>query len=139
MLITLFELWVALDKVVVKQIPLQAKYSSEIPLILFESLLVRKLSVLVRVKKLYTYIKARHSSGTSSAFSSADDKSFAVRYFDQSPNLRSLKSVIEADAETERKKKEVLKTLNENYESLQKLAENLAHEYGVNSRGQEYQ
>jgi len=76
MLITLFELWVAMDKIVVGQIPLLAEYSPEIPLSLLERL------------------QARHHSTFScpSVFSSTtNDKSFAVRYFHQSSKLKSLK------------------------------------------------
>ncbi|OJA12483.1 hypothetical protein AZE42_08793, partial [Rhizopogon vesiculosus] len=62
MLITLFELWVAMDKIVVEQIPLMADYSPEIPLALLERLLIRKSSALDRVKRLHAHLKARHHS-----------------------------------------------------------------------------
>ncbi|KAG1853153.1 hypothetical protein DFJ58DRAFT_396412 [Suillus subalutaceus] len=142
MLLTLFELWVAMDKIVVGQIPLLAEYSPEIPLTLWECLLIRKASGLDRLKKLHAYLKARHCQASSrlSAFSFTNDhKSFAARYFHQSSKLRSLKVRIEADGQKQREKKLTeLRTLNKRYSDLETRAASLAHEYGVNSRGWEY-
>ncbi|KAJ8592789.1 hypothetical protein M405DRAFT_879736 [Rhizopogon salebrosus TDB-379] len=139
MLITLFELWVAMDKIVVGQIPFLVEYSPEIPVTLLERLLVRKYSALDRVKRLHTYLKARHrdsSTGLSVFSSTTNNKSFAVRYFYQSPQLTSLKLNIEKDAEKERKqKKNELRTLNKTYADLQKRTEALSHDSFVNSRG----
>ncbi|KAG2341478.1 hypothetical protein BDR05DRAFT_1001591 [Suillus weaverae] len=142
MLLTLFELWVAMDKIVVKQIPLLAKYPPEVPSTLWNNLLIRNSSALDRLKQLRAYLEARHfqASNRLSVFSSANDnKSFAVQYFYQSSMLRSLKLNIEADAREEREKKLVeLRTLNERYGDLQKSATSLSHKYGVNSWGYEY-
>jgi len=141
MVITLFELWVAMDKIVVGQIPLLAEYSPEVPLALLERLLVRRSSVLDRVKQVHAYLKARHrdaSSGLSVFSSATNNKSFAVRYFYQSSKLRNLKLDIEADAEREREeKKKELQTLNRSYDDLQRLEENLSHKNSVNFRGRE--
>ncbi|KAG1837163.1 hypothetical protein DFJ58DRAFT_863227 [Suillus subalutaceus] len=142
MLLTLFELWVAMDKIVVKQIPLLAKYPPEVPMTLWKNLLIRKSSALDRLKQLRAYLEARHcqASNCLSVFSSTnDDKSFEVQYFYQSSMLQSLKLKIEADAREEREKKLVeLRTLNERYASLQTSAASLSHEYRVNSWGYEY-
>ncbi|KAG2137479.1 hypothetical protein DEU56DRAFT_945983 [Suillus clintonianus] len=142
MLLTLFELWVAIDKLAVRQIPLLAEYSPEIPLVLWECLLIRKASTLDRYKKLHTYLKARHCQASSclSAFSFTNDsKSFAARYFCRSPKLQSLKARIEADGQKQRTKKLTeLRTLNKRYSDLEKREARLSHEYGVNSRGWEY-
>ncbi|KAJ8586504.1 hypothetical protein M405DRAFT_935342, partial [Rhizopogon salebrosus TDB-379] len=141
MLITLFELWVAMDKIVVGQIPFLAEYSPEIPVTLLERLLVRKYSALDRVKQLHTYLKARHhdsSTGLSVFSSTTTNQSFAVRYFYQSPHLTGLKLKIEKNAEKERKeKKNELRTLNETYADLQERAEALSHDSFVNSRGRD--
>ncbi|KAJ8591226.1 hypothetical protein M405DRAFT_880615 [Rhizopogon salebrosus TDB-379] len=141
MLITHLELWVAMDKIVTGQILLLADYSPEIPLTLLEHLLVCKSSALDRVKRLHAYLKARHQEARSplSAFSSTtNDESFAVRYFYESTELRSLKLAIEADAREERgKKKDELQTRNQRYTELQKSAEALSHQYTYTSRGQQ--
>ncbi|KAG2757812.1 hypothetical protein P692DRAFT_20789290 [Suillus brevipes Sb2] len=142
MLLTLFELWVAMDKIVVRQIPILAEYSPEIPLALWECLLIRKASALDRLKTLHAYLKARHCQTSShlSALSFTDDgKSFAARYFHQSSELQRLKVRIEAEAQIEREEKLAdLQTLNRRYSDLETRAASLAHEYGVNSRGREY-
>ncbi|KAG2357480.1 hypothetical protein BDR07DRAFT_1490680 [Suillus spraguei] len=142
MLLTLFELWVAMDKIVVEQIPLLAEYSPEIPSTLWECLLIRKASALDRFQKLNAYLRARHCQASShlSAFSSTDNyKSFAARYFYQSSKLQHLKVRIEADGQKQREKKLTeLRTLNERYSDLETRAASLAHEYRVNSRGREY-
>ncbi|KAG2112536.1 uncharacterized protein F5147DRAFT_791070, partial [Suillus discolor] len=138
MLLTLFELWVAMDKIVVGQIPLLAEYSPEIPLMLWECLLIRKASALDRLKKLHAYLKARHCQASRhlSAFSFTNNKSFAAQYFYQSSKLQSLKVGIEADGQKRREKKLAeLQTLNKRYGGLQARAASLAHEYTINSRG----
>ncbi|KAG2039123.1 hypothetical protein BDR03DRAFT_1090824 [Suillus americanus] len=140
MLITLFELWVAMDKIVVVQIPLLADYPPEIPLTIWECLLVRKPSAFDRLKELSAYLQARHSgcaSSCPSVFSSVtDDESFTVQYFDQSTKLQNLKLIIETHAEIEREKKLIeLSVLNQQYAGLDEQAKNLSHEHTVNSRG----
>ncbi|KAG1853154.1 hypothetical protein DFJ58DRAFT_883928 [Suillus subalutaceus] len=141
MLVTLFELWVAMDKIVVGRIPLLAYYPPEIPLTIWECLLVRKPSAFDRLKELSAYLQARHcASSCPSVFSSmTDDESFAVQYFYQSSKLQNLKLIIEAHAQIEREKKlfELL-TLNQRYAGLNWQAENLSHEYTVTSRGKEH-
>ncbi|KAG2137478.1 hypothetical protein DEU56DRAFT_736818 [Suillus clintonianus] len=140
MLTTLFELWVAIDKIVVGQIPLLAEYPPEIPLALWECLLICKPSALDRLKDLNAYLQARHCvSSCPSVFSATiDEQSFAVRYFCQSSELQSLKLAIEADAQEERKKKLTeLDVLNGRYAELETRAESLSHTYTVNTRGKE--
>ncbi|KAG1773378.1 hypothetical protein EV702DRAFT_577072 [Suillus placidus] len=141
MLLTLFELWVAMDKIVVGQIPLLAEYSPEIPLTLWECLLIRKASALDRLKKLHAYLKARHCQASTrlSAFSFTNDgKSLAARYFYQSSKLQSLKVRIETEAQNEREEKLIeLRTINERYTDKEKRAENLLHTYRVSSRGKQ--
>ncbi|KIK36544.1 hypothetical protein CY34DRAFT_16314 [Suillus luteus UH-Slu-Lm8-n1] len=143
MLLTLFELWVAMDKIVVGQIPLLAEYSPEIPLTLWECLLIRKASGLDRLKTLHGYLRARHCRASSrlSAFSlTKDDKSFAARYFHQSSELQSLKVRIESDGRTQREEKLMeLRTLNEMYTDLETRAASLSHAYGVICGGLAYQ
>ncbi|KAG2129503.1 uncharacterized protein EDB93DRAFT_118250 [Suillus bovinus] len=138
MLLTLFELWVAMDRIVVGQIPLLAEYSPEIPLTLWECLLIRKASALDRLKKLQTYLKARHCQASSrlSALSfTNDDKSFAAQYFYQSSGLQSLKVHIEADGQKQREKKLTeLQTLNKRYSDLGMRVESLDHKYTVDPR-----
>ncbi|KAG2140210.1 uncharacterized protein EDB93DRAFT_1161923 [Suillus bovinus] len=141
MLLTLFELWVAMDKLVLKQIPLLAQYPPEVPSTLWTNLLIRQSSALDRLKHLCAYLEVRHfqaSNHLSVLSSTDDDKSFAVQYFYQSSMLQSLKRKIELDAQEERERKLVeLRTLNERYADLQKNAASLSHKYYVTSWGYE--
>jgi hypothetical protein len=107
MLLTLFELWVALDKLVVKSIPLLMEYSPEIPATIFNCLLLRRAAAIDRLRFLQQYVTARtHNarSGFSTFSDSADADAFAVRYYRQSEELQSCKQHIEDEADTERKK-----------------------------------
>ncbi|KAG1750378.1 uncharacterized protein EDB91DRAFT_1303342 [Suillus paluster] len=142
MLLTLFELWVAMDKIVVRQIPLLSEYSPEIPVTLLEHLLICQSSALDRLRHLHTYLQVHHCQGSSRRLapsSTEDNKSFAVCYFYQSSKLKSLKLEIEWDAQEEREQKLTeLWTFNERYTDLEKHAESLSHEYAVNSCGWDY-
>ena len=95
------ELFVALDKLVVKEIPMLADYSPEIPITLLEGLLLRKATSLHRLSRAYQYLSLRHSqshSGWSLLSGEFTEDSFPVRYYDQSPHLQQLKVRIEQDA-----------------------------------------
>ncbi|KAG1718441.1 hypothetical protein EDB19DRAFT_1984164 [Suillus lakei] len=91
MLITLFKLWVAIDKIVVGQIPITVEYSPEIPMALWECLLIRESAGLDRLKELHAYLKGRHYQASSYPPTN-DTKLLAVRYFYQSPKLQSWNS-----------------------------------------------
>ena len=100
-LLTRIELYVALDKLVVKNIPMLADYPPEIPIAFLEKLLLRKTRSLHRLSCTYQYLSARHSqsrSGRSVLSNEFSKDSFPVRYYDQSPHLWQLKARIEQDA-----------------------------------------
>ena len=100
-LLTMIELYVALDKLVVKEIPMLADYSPEIPIACLETLLLRKKTSLHRLSCAYQYLSARQSRsrpGWSVLSNEFTEDSFPVRYFDQSPHLQQLKARIEQDA-----------------------------------------
>ncbi|KAJ8597174.1 hypothetical protein M405DRAFT_756250 [Rhizopogon salebrosus TDB-379] len=108
MLLTLFELWVALDKLVVKSIPLLKEYLPDVPVTIFHRLLLQKAVAIERLDLLQRYVatRIRHATLGVSVFSdSADENTFAVRYYGQSEELKSCKSRIEHDANVERTKR----------------------------------
>ena len=99
--LTAIELFVALDKLVVKGIPMLADYSPEIPVSFLERLLLRKSTNLHRLSCAYRYLSARHSQsrpGWSVLSNQFTADSFPVRYYDQSIHLQHLKTRIEQDA-----------------------------------------
>ena len=98
MLLTTTELWVALDKIAIKEIPMLADYSPEVPTSFLERLLLWKTASLHRLRLAYGYIFRRHSQSRSqwSVFSSTPTaNSFAVRFFRKSSHLQRLKARIE--------------------------------------------
>ena len=100
--LTSIELFVALDRLVVKEIPMLADYSPEIPIIFLERLLLRKATSLHRLSRAYQYLSLRHSRsrpGWSLLSDEFTEDSFPVRYYDQSPYLQQLKVCIEQDME----------------------------------------
>ncbi|KAI6118443.1 hypothetical protein F5141DRAFT_999967 [Pisolithus sp. B1] len=139
MLLTVIELWVAMDKLVIRQIPMHRQYSPEIPITPLERLLLRDAHDIRRLCLTYDYIRKRHSAATNgwSVFSDrADSSSFAVRYFDQDPHLQALRDCIVDAAHQERRQKvEELKRSNKLYYDLSRRAADMDHDYWIDRWG----
>lgn len=133
MLLTIMELWVALDKAAVAQIPLLCNYSPEIPQTVLEPLLLRRALHIERAAAVELYLRGRHAAAGSfpSAFSNSTScSSFAIRYYEQAPHLQNLRQQIENHAtEARRQKLAELNEKNQSHASLQHQARSLAHEY----------
>jgi hypothetical protein len=100
-LLTGIELYVALDKLAVKEIPMLADYPPEISTGGLERLLLRKTTSLHRLSCAYQYLSARHSqshSRSSVLSNEFTEDCFPVRYYNQSPHLQQLAARIEEDA-----------------------------------------
>ncbi|KAG9308685.1 hypothetical protein JVU11DRAFT_11642 [Chiua virens] len=98
MVLTALELWVALDKMIVEEIPILTEYSPEIPIWLLESLLLCKQMNLHRLSRVYQYLSARYSRSRAGLSVLSDEftpDSFAVRFYDSSPALQQFKIVFE--------------------------------------------
>ncbi|KAF8127615.1 hypothetical protein EV363DRAFT_1513903 [Boletus edulis] len=142
MLLTTIELWVALDKIALKEIPMLADYSPEVPTGILEDLLLCKTASLFRLRRVHEYLSRRHSLSKSqwSVFSRKITAiTFGVRYYKESLRLQSLKRRIEKAAQQELDEK-VAELENENarYAELKDEAANIEHVFGVNRRGYEY-
>ena len=100
-ILTGIDLFIALDKLVVREIPMLAEYSPEIPIAFLEKLLLCKTMDLHRLSCAYQYLSARWSRsrpGWSALSNEFTEDSFPVRYYDQSLLLQQLKARIKADA-----------------------------------------
>ena len=89
-LLTVIELWIALDKQAVKKIPILTDYSPEIPMELFDRVLLRKTANLRRFCRAHQYLSTRHaqSQRSLSTFSQElTEHSFPVRFCARSPHL----------------------------------------------------
>lgn len=98
-LLTMIELWIALDKLVAKKIPMLAGYSPEIPMDPFDRFLLKTMN-LHRFFRAHQYLSARHAQSHpgSSVFSEEfTEHSFPVRCYDSSPHLQHLGCRIEED------------------------------------------
>jgi hypothetical protein len=99
-LLTEIELYVALNKLAVKEIPMLADYPPDILIALLERLLLCKTRRLHRLTCAYQYLSVRHSRsrpGWSLLSNEFTEDSFPVCYYDQSPHLQQLKARIEQD------------------------------------------
>ena len=127
MLLTIMELWVALDTIAGVQCPLLLSYSPEIPASFLDPLLLRRAKSIERAARVALYIRGRHANATiaTSIFSDqlAHD-TFAVRYFQQSPTLQATKALIESHAASLRENKR--KELQESNEKHVSLTEEIA-------------
>ncbi|KAK0456871.1 hypothetical protein EV421DRAFT_1755305 [Armillaria borealis] len=135
MLLTLLDLWVALDKVAIVQCPLLAEYSHGIPMDLLGPVLLRHSQSIGRLLKIYEYFRQRQLKIThnESLFdASITPDSFAVQYFNASATLQNLKLRIEANADAARARKlEELAMKTEQYNDLRRQADELEHTYFI--------
>ncbi|KAG9310891.1 hypothetical protein JVU11DRAFT_8749 [Chiua virens] len=141
MLLTTVELWVALDTLAIREIPILADYSPEVPASLLEVLLFQKNASLHRLRRAHQYISNRHSrSNRGSVFSSATGKdSFAVRFYGESFHLQFLKARIEEAAQRDRDKKMVqLEKENARHADLKQKCVNTDHSSAITQDGREY-
>jgi hypothetical protein len=110
MLLTLMDLWVALDKCAVYHHILLRDYDPGFPLQLFEPLLLPKKPHMERLLRVEKHLAVRRSQAKPecpSIFQTTDKTmSFAVRYFERSPEHQALRREIESKAADERSEKE---------------------------------
>ena len=95
--LTIIELWVALDKLVIKDIPILADYSPEVSTDFLSRLLFRDTISMHHLRRASQYIRARHTQAHPrwSVFSNDfTEHSFPCRYYDNSPHLQCLKTAI---------------------------------------------
>lgn len=135
MLLTIMELWVALDTIAVTHCRLLSCYSPEIPASFLHPLLLRRAKSIERAGRIELYLRARHSNTTvsKSIYSDQlDSTSFSVCYFRESPSLQDLKASIERDAAIIREKKRAeLRVMNAEYSSLKEEFDRLSCQYDL--------
>ena len=141
MLLTVVELWIALDKLVLSQISILRDYSPKVPDSLLHGLLLRDPLHLQRLPLAVEYVRQRvyHAKDGYSVFSDAvDQRSFAVRYFDLSPDLQFLRDRILNAAHVQKEaKRQELAEANERHARLSEEASRTTHTYSTNRYGQE--
>ncbi|KAH9033523.1 hypothetical protein EDB85DRAFT_2144913 [Lactarius pseudohatsudake] len=139
MILTIMDLWMALDKLTTQQYPLLTSYSPEIPRDFLHPILLHRSSSLRRARIIEEYISQRHqdASCTASIFSDkATESSFAVQYFRDSPKLQEIYADINRRAEQQKEAKcAELSDLNERWRSLKDAASRMDHDYFEDDEG----
>lgn len=126
MLLTLLEIWIAMDKAAVTQIPLMRQYSAHVPTELYKGILLSHIQDMGRLHEAEEYLLNREvdakKENNPSIFSSFGTKDcFSSQYFDQSPSHQTLLRDIKKTARRERKEKLAeLHSLQKEYHDLMK-------------------
>ncbi|RMI92894.1 hypothetical protein CDV36_016575, partial [Fusarium kuroshium] len=144
MLLTIGELWVAMDKAAIHALPSLKLYEHEVPIEVWQALLLTSGVEAERLHRLEQYLLSRHivarGEGRPSLFRSYGcPGSFSVEYFSASLKHQLLKIEIEAQAQTERQaKKEELRQLKDEYKMWMRqyrdraeCDEDTREEYGI--------
>ena len=131
-LLTMLQMWVALDRLATAQLPLLLDYSPEVPMNLLEPLLLQDSLFIERLKYVQSYLSGRYNGACKGSVFQEPVRptSFAVQYFNSSPVLRGLKEKIEADAKAIRlKKRQELEEKTREYHSRIQKARNMECDY----------
>jgi hypothetical protein len=108
MILTIMDLWLALDRIAIQECPLLKEYSPEIPSNFLHALLLHRSSTLKRALHIEEYLCQRHEEALNfpSIFSiNSHDSCFAVKYFSTSKTHQRLYDKISTHAERERASK----------------------------------
>jgi hypothetical protein len=131
MILTIMDLWVALDTFTIRQCPLLKLYSPEIPSDFLHPLLLHRSSTLERASHIEEYVSRRHDEAldiTSIFSNDITESSFAVKYFRASETLQHLYDEIIADAQQKRASKRTeLASLNQSSKTFLSEASKLDH------------
>lgn len=142
MLLTIMDLWCALDIVAVKQLPLLEEYSPEIPARFCEPLLLPQMQQLLRLRRIENRLEERHRKALKrapSVFGRTTSTSFSVKYYASSRSLQSLRRTIEEAATKQREaKKKEHKQLSSTYSLNLLQVQGLPHQQHLNKRGEPY-
>lgn len=129
MLLTILELWVALDEFCIKLVPLVKDYAPGLEADLLNVLQLPRLEDMRRLRKVETYLAQRRKEserGLPSIFADPMRRCFAAEFFDQSEPMKALYKEINCQGELARdaKEQEWLKKHAE-YENIMKnISEN---------------
>ncbi|KAG8707112.1 hypothetical protein FRC09_002025 [Ceratobasidium sp. 395] len=130
MILTVMELWVALDRLAISQHNILLDYSPEISVDIVEPLLLRSSLHLERARMVQDHLRRRHAqsqvAGHGSVFTAKPShNSLSVRVFKQSSSLQALKRSIEQEAGRQRQAKvDELHRLNAEHT---RLMQSIAH------------
>jgi len=141
-LLVILELWVALDKICVSEIPLMAEYSPVLPANLVQPLLLSQAHQMQRLFAVESYINVRQlqaSTSRPSIFAEPTEDSMCVRYYDSATPLQDLRREIEQhDADMRADKARELAIAMDRWKKLLADAKALECSYYVDIRGKRW-
>jgi hypothetical protein len=143
MYLVIMELWVAMDRIASKVIPLLLDYDPKFPLDLFHPLLLERKEEMGRLKAVEDYL-IRRKNGAPSPYLSAfegfgREDSFAVRFYHTSPEHQRLLEKIENwGAKMERKKLRQYETMKAKHSTLAQTRNELLCDFSWSTRWEEY-
>jgi hypothetical protein len=133
MILTIMDLWVALDSLAIQGCPLLKEYSPEIPSNFLHCLLLHRSGELKRALHIEEYLCRRHKEALdvpSILSNCISDSSFAVKYFRSSKELRRIYDKITRYAHQERDAKRIeLASLKQPREMSKWLGDMGYHQY----------
>jgi hypothetical protein len=135
MILTIMQLWVALDRIATELHPILCRYSPEIAEHLVESLLLRSLQHIEQANMIQSHLRRRHAEAESTTRDSvfidqATKNSLAIDFFRQSPSMQELKQTIEKHAKQKREEKlEEIRRQNQEHARIVQCTGRLTHEY----------
>ncbi|KAF8260955.1 hypothetical protein EI94DRAFT_1609035 [Lactarius quietus] len=139
MILTILDLWVAIDIFAIQQCPLLKQYSPEIPAAFLHPLLLHHSGSLKRALFIEEYLCRRHGEAvqvTSIFSNNVSESSFSVQYFRSSESLQRLYDDVNTRAhESRAEKRAELAKLNQQAYSLSKEASTLDHKQIKDSLG----
>jgi hypothetical protein len=131
MTVSVFELWIAGDKVATHTCPLLSQFDPGVPVAALQKLLLPFSGQMQRLLNMEQYLNSRQAKKkpTRHLFSTSD-QSFANLYFNNSVAHKQLREKIETAATTARQaKSDQLVTLKAGYVRLENLHTNCDHDY----------
>ena len=141
MILTILDLWVAMDMFAIQLCPLLKQYSPEVSAKFLHPLLLHRSDSLKRALFIEKYLCRRHEEALNVAHifsNNPSELSFSVQYFRTSESLQHLYDDINTRAHEERARKRAeLATLNQQSRSLSKEASTLDHEQIKDTLGNE--
>lgn len=141
-LLTIIELWVALDKIATAKLGLLKKYSPGIPWTISQPLLLPKLGQMERLAAVEECIRARHDSADPKAagiFATPDETSFSIWYYGSSDTLQNIHGIIQdSDRQKRREKIKELGRLTITFNDLLTKADQEIHLFVDDNEGEKY-
>ena len=126
MLLTLMEIWMALDALSITLYPLLSDYDPGFPLDLMHCLKLANLFDMHRLQRIERYLEGRRTSASyslSNVLGNPTKASFAVRFFDQNQDMQDLYSKIQlANDDAKLRKEQELVIKSAEYENLMRQA-----------------